>query len=139
MTAGFDQAATPLVLARDWAEMQRFSAWLDIRFEALALTGDRAYAVRLCLEEAVSNVIMHGDGDSSIHVTLGRVEDGLVACVEDGGPAFDPVSAAPLPLPASMEAAAEGGFGLKLIRRYASSMTYRREAGVNRLELGFQA
>jgi serine/threonine-protein kinase RsbW len=137
MSVRFDQVGPVLVLTRNWAEMQRFSDWLNARLEALALAGEAAYAVRLCLEEAISNVIMHAAGSSAIHVTLDRKEDGLIASVEDNGPAFDPVSATPLPSPGSIEAASNGGFGLRLIRGYAQSMDYQRTDGTNRLELRF--
>lgn len=128
-----------LLLERERSEMHRFSEWLDARLEALGVGGNAAYAVRLCLEEAVLNVIVHGAGTSRIAVALDRVEDGVVAQLEDGGPAFDPVAFVPPPTPRSVDEAACGGFGIRLMRRYATSLAYQREDGANRLVLRFDA
>lgn len=137
MRALSGQLGPALVLGRKRSEMQRLSDWLDLRFEALGLSGKAAYAVRLCLEEAVLNVIVHGAGASGIAVALEQSEYGVVARVEDDGPAFDPLAFAPRPNPRSVDEAAGGGFGIKLIRQHATSLTYGREDGVNRLVLHF--
>lgn len=120
--------------------MQRLSAWIDWRAEALKLSGAQLHAVRLCLEEAVMNVIMHGmvpGPDPGIVVRLDRTVDGLFAEIEDRGPAFDPLAIAPSTRPRNLEEAEPGGFGLTLIRHYARTAAHERIDGANLLRMTF--
>ena len=99
-----------------------------------------SFAVQLCLEEAVANVIMYGGakGDRlEIAVELERNGEALVARIEDNGRQFDPT---PVPAPSiatSLEDAKIGDVGIHLIRSFASGMRYERRGGRNRLTLRF--
>jgi len=110
--------------AGDW-----LAAWLAPR----AVTADLAFAMRLCLEEALANIVMHGrtEGEAAIAVSLAEEQGALVLTISDDGVAFDPVTAEPPQSPLI------GGNGLILLRRYANSMSYRREGGRNYLSLKF--
>ncbi len=135
-----DSAETPapILLASRLADTARLHAWLDHR---LAGTADEtAHAIRLCLEEAVMNVILHGygpDGPGTIEVALAAEPSALIARVSDSAPAFDPTKARPAPRPPGLHAGPLGGRGLHLIRRYASSCQYERGAGHNVLTMRF--
>src|SRR3954465_3676133 len=88
-----------LVLASRVGDTQRLHIWLDQALAQTPATERLQNAVRLCLEEAVMNVIMHGYGDGragEIEVTLARGPGALRATVVDSGPPFDPLTA-PLP------------------------------------------
>jgi anti-sigma regulatory factor (Ser/Thr protein kinase) len=130
-----------LTLRHDRAEIGRLSSWLDDRIGALLLDRTVAYAVRLCLEEVVLNAVTHGappDGEAGdILVRLDRTPDGLRAWVEDHGPPFDPLSQEAAPLPRTLEEAPLGGLGIRLIRAFASGISYCRAGGANRLTLSF--
>ncbi len=110
--------------AGDW-----MAAWLARR----AVPSETAFAMRLCLEEALANIAMHGDkeGEISISASLAEEPGRVVLSIGDDGQPFDPVTAA---LPEGQEI---GGNGLLLLRRYCSDLDYRREAGRNQLTLGF--
>ncbi len=98
-----------------------------------------AFALRLCAEEALANVVTHAwaEGDHRIVLGLAVAADQVELTVEDDGRPFDPV-AAPAPAQAATLAdAAAGGRGLILIRSYADRLAYRREGGRNRLIMGF--
>jgi len=136
-----DDADTAIDLRHDRSEMQRLSDWIDRRVVALALTHAGAHAVRLCLEEAVLNIIMHNappaDPAATIRVWLGRSDGRLTARIEDACAPFDPLD---VPAPAKVEnlaAAPIGGLGIPLMRHFSSAMEYRREHGMNRLVLQF--
>ena len=123
-------------LRHDRSEMQRLSDWIDHRVAALALTDPSAHAVRLCLEEAVLNIIMHNappaDPAAVIQVSLDRSDGRLAARIEDCCPPFDPLGV-PVPAPAtSLADAPLGGLGIPLMRHFASALQYRREGGINR-------
>jgi anti-sigma regulatory factor (Ser/Thr protein kinase) len=119
--------------------MSRLAEWLDVQEHRLALPVKLAFALRQCLEEAVVNLIDHTPpaAGESIVVELGWQGDTLVAAVEDPGPPFD-LRAAPAPeRPTSLESAVPGGWGIHLIRAFASDIAYKTAGGRNRLTLRF--
>jgi anti-sigma regulatory factor (Ser/Thr protein kinase) len=126
-----------LTLSHERPELARLSAWLDEQEAALGMPDRVAYAVRLCLEEAVTNLIDHAPAASDIAVDLGWQGAVMVAAIEDCGPPFDPRTA-PVPArPKTLDDAMPGGLGLVLLRSFASDIDYRTAAGCNRLTLRF--
>jgi anti-sigma regulatory factor (Ser/Thr protein kinase) len=129
-----------LRIERSMAELGRLAGWVDTVAAGLRLDTRAEYALRLCVEEAASNVVMHGtpgdDGDAD-YVAL-RVEplpDVLRLTVEDHCGAFDPRHVLPPDTPTSLEEARIGGLGIHLMRQYARAMDYARVDGMNRLTL----
>ena len=51
--------ARRLVLRNDVAELQRLAGWIE-GFARQGMSTDVSFAVQLCLEEAVANIIMYG-------------------------------------------------------------------------------
>ena len=95
-----------LVLRNDLAELTRLAGWIE-GFVRHGVSPDLSFAIQLCLEEAVANVIMYGaaGGDRlEIAVELERNGGALVARVEDDGRHFDPTGVAPPPLERKDEA-----------------------------------
>jgi anti-sigma regulatory factor (Ser/Thr protein kinase) len=131
-----------LFLSHSRPEMARLSSWLDEQERLLAMPQGVAHAVRMCLEEAVVNLIDHTPPTSErpdIAVDLAWQGGVMVAVVEDRGAPFDP-RAVPLPArPTSLDDAIPGGLGILLIRSYASDIDYDTTAGRNRLTLRFAA
>ena len=128
-----------LVLRNHLAELRRLSVWVE-RWTQEGVSPDVSFALRLCLEEAVANVIMYGatDGELSIAIELERLGGTLVARIEDNGQAFDPTQMAPRPLPSTLKEAKIGDLGIHLVRSFASRMDYERSHGRNRLTLQFE-
>jgi serine/threonine-protein kinase RsbW len=82
------------------------------------------FAFRLALEEALLNAILHGHrGDPGKTVVLRFCVDEtfLVAQVEDEGPGFDLQA---VPDPREAVAPSPNGWGLLLMKHYASSVEY---------------
>jgi serine/threonine-protein kinase RsbW len=131
--------ASRLVLRKDVAELERLAGWIE-GFTRQSASPDVIFAVQLCLEEAVANIIMYGalkDDPLEIAVELERNDGILVARIEDNGRQFDPTRAPP-PAPArSLEEAKVGDVGIHLMRSFASDMDYERRNGRNRLTLRF--
>jgi anti-sigma regulatory factor (Ser/Thr protein kinase) len=139
-TVGQSDAAS-LTLVPELAELVRLSAWVDDAGKRLELSMQRLYAVQLCLEELVANIVLHGRPSGaknlSIQVDLCPVAGGLEVHVDDSGWAFDPTLAmAPAPAQ-SLDDAPVGGLGLVLVRRFARSIAYRRDGDWNRVKLFF--
>lgn len=130
-----------LVLDRNIAELERLAEFVRDVGHGQGLGEDQLFALGLCLEEAVANIIMHaGDADQTatrIVVTIRCAPSLLVASTEDDGPAFDPTVAATPAAPASLEQARIGGLGIHLIRRLSTGMRYQRVEGRNRLTFEF--
>lgn len=127
-----------LTLSHHRAELARLSAWLDEQEQVLAMPDRVAYAVRLCLEEAVANLITHSPAQSDIAVDLGWQGDVMVAAIEDDRPPFDPRTVAVPARPGSLDDAMPGGLGIVLMRSFASDIDYDATPGCNRLTFRFR-
>ncbi len=94
--------------------------------------------VLLAVDEAVTNVILHGyngrGGPVEIEVT--GSPDALIIHVRDEAAPFDPTSVPTPGLDASPEQRAPGGLGVHLMRQAMDQLLYRRPAsGGNELTL----
>jgi len=129
-----------LVLHNDLAELKRLGAWIE-GWARQGVSSDVSFAVQLCLEEAVANVIMYGGVSNArlkIVIEIERNGTTLVARVVDNGRQFDPTQAPPPSMPTSLVEAKIGDLGIHLMRSFASGMHYERRDGCNRLTLRFK-
>jgi anti-sigma regulatory factor (Ser/Thr protein kinase) len=134
--------AETLILPSELTELSQVGTWAAAAGARLALPDSTIFALDLCLEEAVSNIIRHGMPNAppeprKVHLTMLRDATLLRVIIEDDGVAFDPVASTGPALPTRLEDAAIGGLGIHLMRKFAQSMHYRRHEGVNRLTLDF--
>ncbi len=125
-------------VSRDMDGLARLGDWVDQVAESLTLPAKGAFALRLCLEEATANLVMHGvplrpSEPDVFDIVLDDIGDGLLLAVEDRCVAFDPLDIeAPEPL-VSLETARIGGLGIHLMKQYARDLAYVSADGVNRL------
>ena len=92
------------------------------------------------MDEAVSNIIHHGNGTSNsteIDVKIQRHGQTIRLEIIDNGIAFDPTRVAPPVLAKTVEEAKIGGVGIHLMRLYSSAMEYERVADRNHLTVTF--
>jgi anti-sigma regulatory factor (Ser/Thr protein kinase) len=130
--------ARRLLLHRDLAELERLAVWIE-RWAMRDLSANLSFAVQVCLEEAVANIIMYSttkDDRLEIVVELERPDQTLIARIEDNGSAFDPTRFQRPPVPASL-AEANVDLGIHLMRSFASDMHYERRDSRNRLTMRF--
>ena len=121
--------------------------WVEALAAEHAIPADTRFAIHLCLEEALSNIIRHGYRGEPNHAitvdcTVNCEPEGvheLAFLVEDQAPPFDPLALAleEAPIPASIDELRPGGRGIRLLRAFAGSLDYRRLAGGNRLTIRF--
>jgi serine/threonine-protein kinase RsbW len=131
--------ANRLELRGDLSGLRRLAGWIEAGAQH-ELSADTSFAVQLCLEEAVANIIMHGGAkDDRVEIAIELERDGamLVARIEDTGCEFDPTQFPPLSMAKSLEDPKIGDYGIHLMRSFASSMHYERREGRNRLTLRF--
>ena len=132
-----------LVLDSRLNELSRAQSWVEGLANQIGLSEKARYAVRLCLEEALTNVILHGYKNEPGHPVLIQYRfssDMLSFAIEDKAPPFNPVdalSSAIGPEPASLESLTLGGNGIRLLHQFAGSLTYDLLADGNRLMIGF--
>jgi len=113
-------------------------AWVDEIGRSLGIPERTAFGARLCVAEIAANVLEHGPSPREaveLGVTLCRRESGLDIEITDWGAPFDPTAVSERPLPQSLDKAEIGGLGLRLVRSYASDITYRHDGVCNRLKL----
>ena len=129
-----------LRMPRDMDGLTRLGGWVDEVVAALHLDATAEYALRLCVEEAVANVVMHGvpvpgRDCGEVVLRLAAAGDAVRVTVEDACAAFDPLAVAAPRRPESLADAREGGLGVHLMRQYARAIGYERADGINRLTL----
>lgn len=134
-----------LVIRAEIRELGRVCGWADALARRLALPQSTTFAIQLCFEEALSNIVRHGfagapeeeAGNKEVSLALETHNDAIVATIEDCGPAFNPLEIPPPVAPTTIGDLPLGGRGIQLMRKFAQSVDYERRDGVNRLTLSF--
>ncbi|CAA7624682.1 Serine phosphatase RsbU regulator sigma subunit (modular protein) [Candidatus Terasakiella magnetica] len=131
---GNDASCFEMRIATDITEIGRLVPAVHAYFQRRAISPEVTYSLTMAIEEAVSNVIRHGYGDShgeghTITVRVREESDGdqVVAEVIDDGASFDPTAAD------SQESGL--GIGLLLIKTMVDGIEYVRDAECNRLHM----
>jgi anti-sigma regulatory factor (Ser/Thr protein kinase) len=140
MTSPSHAPARKLVIRAELAQLEQLAHWAEDFVRAAKLPSDRLFAIQLCVEEAVANVIMHsgaGEERQDIAVELAQAGDDVLATIADRGRSFDPTAAPAYRKLASIAEASAGRFGIHLMRTFADDMRYERRDGWNRLTLKF--
>jgi serine/threonine-protein kinase RsbW len=100
------------------------------------------WPVEVSLDEVLANVVRHGlagRGESArVEIALSLEAGEPPRCelrVEDDGPEFDPLTAAPPDTTLGVDERPIGGLGIELVRRLMDDVRYERRDGRNRLRL----
>lgn len=137
------EAPDLLVLDSQLAEVSRAQSWAEALADRLGLSEDTRYAIRLCLEEALANIVLHGYRNERGHPVVIRYQlspDTVSFAIEDKAPGFVPVDPPPSPHQlerANLDSITPGGNGIQLLRHFAGSLVYERLTEGNRLTIGF--
>jgi serine/threonine-protein kinase RsbW len=123
------------------SEIERLHAWIAGLASRHGIPGNLQFAMNLCLEEALSNIIQHGYGgqrDGSVTVRFTTPRAGyFVYVVDDEAPYFNPLDAPELPALSPHAEFRIGGQGLRLLRGFADTLEYEPTPTGNRLRIGF--
>jgi anti-sigma regulatory factor (Ser/Thr protein kinase) len=125
------------------SELAQIPSWIERLASHHPIPESTQFAMNLCLEEVLSNIIRHGyvgqpDHSIGVRFTAPR-DDYFVLVVEDQAPPFNPVAAPELPPVSACEDASVGGQGIRLLRRFADALEYQATPTGNRLSIGFAA
>lgn len=130
-----------LEVDRTMAGIRRVGAWVDELAILLNLSSETEYALRLCLEEAVTNIVNHATPEPGAEPAPDTVALHLLVnastlrlAIEDRCSAFNPLDA-PLPAPDTQAPEGEGGLGIPLLRRHADKVSWERVGATNRLTI----
>jgi len=134
-----------LTLRSQLGDLALLWPWVEALAGKYSVPAETTFAIHLCLEEAVSNVIRHGYRGLPNHtLTVGcasPAERALEFTVEDQAPPFDPLAdsdLAEVPAASSIDELRPGGRGVRLLRTFAGALAYERTEGGNRLTIGFE-
>ncbi len=98
---------------------------------------DDIVAVQIAVDEAFSNIVMHGyrgeKGDIHLLCTVSRGE--ISIRLEDGAPPFDPTTLPSPDLEGDLVHRKPGGIGFSLIRHFMDGISYENRGGRNILTM----
>ena len=127
-----------LEVDRSMRGVARVGAWVDELAILLNLSHRTEYALRLCLEEVVTNLVTHArpvpgvDGEK-VGLRMVAEPDQLCVTLQDQCEEYNPLQSAEQEAP--HDASGQGGLGIGLVRQHAREVTWSRVGLSNRLML----
>lgn len=124
-------------------ELSRVRPWMETIAERYGLSEELRFAIYLCLEEVLANVVLHGyrsEPGRPIDIHSWVSEGTLYFAVDDEAPLFvpvDPISQKDSTEIPNLESIQPGGNGIHLLHRFAGTVDYERTPHGNRLKIGF--
>jgi serine/threonine-protein kinase RsbW len=127
-----------LILKNRREELLRLHQWIDQLAVSISLPAAVEAAIRLALEELVTNIINYGfpenvEQDIILHVHADSASLDLV--IEDSGIPFNPLSYPPPDLTLPLEERPIGGLGIHIVRNNMDGVSYKLSGGRNILQL----
>ena len=127
-----------LQIENNISELNRLNALLEQLAKEWKIPKEISFQINLALEEMVTNIINYVYEDKSSHtITLSFILHGsvIIIQIEDGGRAFNPLTA---PEPDTTEPAEKrkiGGLGIHLVKKLMDTVTYARKNDKNILTI----
>ena len=126
------------------SELTRVQRWIEAIADWHRVPEEIRFAIQLCIEEALANVVLHGYRNEPGHpIVIRCIESGseLFLVIDDQAPPFAPVApgrSSDEMQPASLESITPGGNGIRLMYHFAGSVAYEQLADGNRLTFTFR-
>ena len=122
-----------MIIGSDIAEIPEVSAWLEEVMLGSGFTEETILDTQLAVEEAITNVIVHGykEPGGEVVITCYVGSDCVEVEIADTAPRFDPLSMPEPDLESSIDNRRIGGLGVFLIRQVMDGVSYRYENGKN--------
>jgi len=127
-------------VADDASDVRGATAWVGEFVAQAGIAEDIRFNIEVCVEEALANLIQHGrpvQGVKDIAISVFVDGEGATIQVTDRCVPFD-AAEAPSPERPSLDDMRAGGQGLRLMRAFASELTYRTTEGGNELTMRFR-
>ncbi len=136
-----------LTLTSRLTDLARVWPWVDSLAAEYSIPEATSFAIHLCLEEALSNVIRHGyrgEPDHTIELAFALSPgNGLTFTIDDSAPHISPEDLAQARrVSDEIQNAAfvdliPGGHGLSLMHKFSGSLSWEKLPKGNRLIIGF--
>ena len=123
-------------VSNDLSDVGHAIEWAGDLVSGAGLSADVRFNIEVCLEEALANLILHGeatDGRKDIALAVSADETGASIVITDRCAPFDVEHEIP-----SHDDLQEGGRGLRLLRAFASELSYASKDDGNALTLRFR-
>ncbi len=123
--------------------------WVDTIAAEQQFPEQLVFALQVCLEELLTNIVRHGGAKSSgdlsevpipplnVEITISTGAQRVSMTVEDNGKPFDVVNAPAHRIDQPLDEVQPGGLGIQLIRNFASSIAYEQAGLGNRVIVEF--
>jgi serine/threonine-protein kinase RsbW len=143
ITNDTNQTRDRLVLSNRLSDLAKLPAWIEGLAARHGIPANVQFAIDLCLEEALSNVIRHGyagvDDRSVMMRFVMSGESYFKFVIDDEAPPFNPLEAPELRAISPEEESRVGGQGIRFLRHFADALEYEPTPTGNRLSIGFSA
>jgi len=109
--------------------------------ETEGIPQDKRFALEVCVEEIVTNVIKYGypeDQVGEITIRLDNQSDQLIIQIEDAGVPFDPTKAKEVDIHQDLMDRPIGGLGIHMVKKMMSEVRYERVESRNLLTMILQ-
>ena len=132
-----------LVLGINPAEIAQIHPWIERLAAQYAIPEPVQFAAGVCLEEVLSNVLLHGYKDKTggtVLVLFTTLREGcFLFAVEDEAPHFNPLDLPEIPPLNPDEEMRIGGHGLRFLRTFADELAYEKLPAGNRFRMVFDS
>jgi serine/threonine-protein kinase RsbW len=131
-------------------EIPSAASWIESITADLNLSEPQAFAMQVCLEELMSNILRYERGYSRsygpqiepvnplfISITVRALADRITMTVEDNGRPFNVAQAPGKVIDQPLQKVQPGGLGIQLIKSFASNLQYSRTETGNRVIVEF--
>jgi anti-sigma regulatory factor (Ser/Thr protein kinase) len=139
VTSTVDALPDAMEVVADKANISILADWAEGWATAHGLDSNAAFAMRLCMEEAVTNIVLYAyepenkPGTVAAAASLGS--DGVLLTIADQGRPFDVAAARDDGREGDIASATIGGRGIRLMREFSDRLEYARDGDQNRLSL----
>ena len=122
------------------SELPAAASWVEAIGTDLHLLESQVFAMQVCLEELMSNIVRHGKPSQClshpanpllISVTIEASEDKVTLTIEDNGIPFNVAEAPAKGIDQPLQEVQPGGLGIQLIKSFAHKLQYRRTSKGN--------
>ena len=123
-------------IRNDIQALPSVSDFLEEVGDEMGLPPTLLMSLNLVVEEAVSNVIFYAyekgtEVMDAVRLSVERLGEDLIVCVEDHGSAFDPTAQQDPDITLCAEERPVGGLGIFLIKKLMDEVSYERREGKN--------
>jgi anti-sigma regulatory factor (Ser/Thr protein kinase) len=120
-----------LALRAGLVNLDEFRAYIDRVGTALGLGSPLLGDLRLVVDEAVTNIVLHGYGGKGgpVELQLAREGGDIVVLIRDEAPPFNPDAVEEPDLDAALPQRKPGGMGIFLMRQMMDEVVFQPQPG----------